>query len=317
MRNLACFNRLTRALLPALLVAAVGSPLTATSATRTTGNATPPQRELHVPMDDLHIVLEGGARHIMLTRSEYRTLRDAAQRQREQRAPIDALFTAAEYHIEVSDERATLTGTFTVSVLTGGQTLLPLDLGPWELLDATLDGKPAPMLSPRPDGTGTASLICHQAGTRTLKIKAATKLRTTKARQLLALNLPTPPATRIYLTMPGDVEVKQGAAIIARRYDDNAKTTHFELLSAAGNSELMMSLNSRLKRRDRVVASSGLLVARVSEAYEQVNATLSLDVLHRAVNSFSFDLPTGYEVTRVATPDLASWEIDRATTPPC
>ncbi len=52
-----------------------------------------------------------------------------------------------------------------------------------------------------------------------------------------------------------------------------------------------------------------VLVDEITEAYERLHATISLGVLHRAVERFEFGLPDGFEITDVATPQLARWAV--------
>ena len=63
-----------------------------------------------------------------------------------------------------------------------------------------------------------------------------------------------------------------------------------------------MSLNSHLQRREQVVAARCVLVDEVTEAYEKLHASVTLVVLHRAVDRFRFVVPEGFEITEITSP---------------
>jgi hypothetical protein len=52
-----------------------------------------------------------------------------------------------------------------------------------------------------------------------------------------------------------------------------------------------------------------VLVDEVTASYERLHATVSMAVLHRAVDQFRFAVPAGFEVTDVRSPQLARWAI--------
>ena len=134
-------------------------------------------------------------------------------------------------------------------------------------------------------------------------------LETTAARQVLNFRLPRPAATRLRLTAPGDVEIKEGADVVSRTVDDAAKVTRFELLPREGDTSLVMTLNSHLQRQQRAVVARSVLIDEVTQAYEKLHATVSLGILYRAVDRFSFVVPEGFEITEVGSPLLARWDV--------
>ena len=71
-----------------------------------------------------------------------------------------------------------------------------------------------------------------------------------------------------------------------------------------------MSLNSHLQRREQAVASRCVLFDEVTEAYEKLHATVTLWVLHRAVDRFRFVVPDGFEIAEIDSPLLARWDVE-------
>ncbi len=263
-------------------------------------------RELLVPFEDLSVLLEGDPNRVLLSRDEYEALLEKAKKQAEARAPRQALLVSADYQAKAGDERAEIAGTLTVSVLEDGLHAVGLDVGGVGLRGATLDGKGAPVgLS----DDGRLTLFVEGKGEHKLVLDVVAPLQTTAARQILNFRLPTPAPARMRLTVPGDVEVKSGAPVVARVFDEAAEVTRIEILPQRGDVSLVMTLNSRLLRKDRIVVARSVFLDEVTQAYERLHATVSMAVLHRAVKGFRFAVPAGFEVTDVRSPNLARWAI--------
>ena len=264
------------------------------------------RREIHVPFEDLGILLEAGPRRVFLPRAEYERLREQARQEEDEAAPVGAVLASADYEITLESGRALIKGILHADVLAEGLHALPLDLSGVGLLEVLLDGKSAAVGH---GAGGDVQLFLQGQGARRLALQAVTPLRTTAAQQILDFRLPTPPATRLRLAVPGDVEVRSGAAMIRRSFDETANMTRMELLPKQGNLNIVLSLNRRMKQQERTVVARSVMVDEVTRAYERLHATVSLEVLHRAVGDFRFSLPDGFEVTDVKSPHLARWEV--------
>ncbi len=264
-------------------------------------------RELYVPFADLSPILRGDPNRVLLSRKAYEALKERAKQEDERRPPRSALVASADYQATLGEGRAEITATVTVSVLAKGLHAVGFDLAGVGLRSATLDGQAAP-LGLADDGRLT--LFVRGVGTHELVLQAVAPVETTAARQTLTFRLPTPPAARMRLTVPGDVEVKAGAPVASRRFDEQAEETRIEILPKAGQVTLVMTLNSRLLRKDRVVVARSVLLDEVTAAYERLHTTVSMEVLHRAVGRFRFVVPDGFDVTDVRTPNLSAWAIE-------
>ncbi len=265
-------------------------------------------RELYVPFEDLHPLLQGDPNRVLLPRDEYEALRKKARKEDERRPPCGVLLAAADYQARLQQGRAEITGRLTVSVLAKGLHAVGLDVAGVGLRAATLDGKPAP-IGLADDGRLT--LFVEGLGRHELALEVVAPLETTAARQVLAFRLPMPPAARMRLAVPGDVEVESGAPVASRHFDEKAEVTHIEILPKPGDVSLVMTLNSRLLRQDRVVVARSVLLEEVTAAQRRLHATVSMEILHRAVRRFRFAVPDGFEVTDVRTPNLSRWAIER------
>ncbi len=265
-----------------------------------------PAREIMVPYEDLPILLEEKTRRVLLTRAEYEQLVAKARRVADARAPVSVAQLSADYSVRVADERAVITGTIVIDVLEDGLYSLGLDFGGVGFRSATLDGKAAPVGLA---DDGRPVLFIEGKGRHTLEVDLVAPLQTTAARQVLDVQLPTPASAKLQLSVPGDVEVKSGTPVISRVFDEKVPETRFELLPSTGRQTVVMTLNSRLKRHDRVVVSRAVQIDQVTEAFDRLSARFDLSVLHRAVDSFRFTVPDGFDVTDVQCVQLAHWAV--------
>jgi hypothetical protein len=264
-------------------------------------------RELFVPFDDLHVLLQG--QRVMLPRAEYeRLLNEAAKNAPEPAAPARAILVAADYEVTVGPQWAEITGQLSIDVLADGLLAVPLELGAVGLRRAWLDDRPAPLGAA--DGRPLVVFV-EGRGRHALKLDLVAPLETSAARQVLRLSLAQAPAVHMRLTAPGDVEIKEGAAVISRRVDEQAGLTRFELVPPRGPASVVMSLNSHLARQERLVTAKSFLVDEMTPACESLRATVSLDVFRRAVDQFRFAVPDGFDVLHVESPSLARWSIER------
>ena len=180
------------------------------------------------------------------------------------------------------------------------------------LADANLDGRDAPWAATTPANWSCSS---RASGGTTLTLDMVARLDTTAARQVLSFRLPRPPAAKLRLTAPGDVEIKEGADVVSRvvgqvaNLSHSATVTRFELLPQRGDTTLVMTLNSHFQRHGRLVMARSVLVDELTAAYEKLHATVSLEILHRAADQFRFVVPEGFEITEVASPLLAYWDV--------
>ena len=149
-------NRLLSRLLPIAASVAVSAAVAAgaeASPTGRPGNAPPPpERELLVPFDDLHLLLESSPHRVLIPRDEFLRLSKRSERKSEAPPPESVMPVSGEYRIAVEQGRARIQGTLLVDVLKEGLHALPLGIGSVSLLDATLDGEPAGILTTLPAG---------------------------------------------------------------------------------------------------------------------------------------------------------------------
>lgn len=275
-----------------------------------------PVRELLVPFDDLNVLLEGPTRRVLISREQYEALLEQAKTTPGEPAPRKTAIIAASYEAQLGDERAQITGSLTIDVLEEGLHAIGLDLSRVGLRRATLDGDEGAPIGRADDGR--LMLFVSGVGLHQLSLEMVAPLATDSARQELNIQVPTPPATRFLIVAPGDVDVQSaagGAAVVSRVVGETPEAqpvTRIELLLARNAPlSLLMTLNSRLQRTERLVLARSVVVGEVTGAYEKLHATISLAVLHRAVDEFSFEIPDGFEITEIASEHLDTWTVQQ------
>ncbi|HEY5315158.1 MAG TPA: hypothetical protein VIK18_21680, partial [Pirellulales bacterium] len=270
--------------------------------------AEPVTRELYVPLDELPTLLAGPTRRVLLSRQQYDALLKKARPVKIEKPPQDVVLLSADYALTIEDERARIAGTLMLDVLTDGLHAVPLTLEDVGIRQAVLDGRGANIGHAQDD---TLTLFVTGRGRHRLTLELLTELGAGSAQQAMSFRLPCCVATRLHATVPGNVEAKQGADVISRQVDERAGVTRFELLPRDGKMKLAFSLNNRQQRQQRVVIARGVLIDAITAADERLYATVSLAVLHRAVDRFHFAVPTGFDVLAVESPSLAHWSVSK------
>ena len=267
----------------------------------------PPVRELFVPFENLNVILDAGGRRVFLTRKEYDDLRRRARKTDEAAAPHAFALTSAEYDVTVVDERAMIRGNIIFDVTQDGLHAIPLPLNGVGLRKATLDGEPAAIGRPR--AGSPSALFVSGVGQHELALDIVAPIEVAAPRQILRFQLPHAATGRMRLTVPGDVEVKSGATVLLHEFDESLAATKLELLPTQGVTTLVMSLNNRETQDQQVVVARSVFVTELTETYERVHMTASMQVLQGVAEQFRFAIPAEFEVIDVATPLLSRWEV--------
>src|SRR5262249_39403919 len=188
----------------------------------------------------------------------------------------EALILSADYEVQLDNARVEIKGTLEIEVLADGLHALPLDLAGVGVRRAVLDDQSAPI--GRASGSPSLTLFVSGRSKHKLLLDMVTYLETNASQQILDFQLPHPAASRLRVTVPGNVEVKHGASVITRQVDDAASVTRLELVPVAGPMKLVMSLNNRQLRQQRIVVVRSVQVAEVTAAYERLHASLQLSI---------------------------------------
>jgi hypothetical protein len=268
---------------------------------------TPPMREIYVPLDDLNVVLESTTQRAFLTRKEYDELLAKAKTTAEKLAPIPHAMTSAQYQATLERGRAVIEGEIAFETLQEGMQLIPLRLSGVGVRSATLDDLPAILAH---DPQAGPVLIVNGRGKHTLTLTLTAPLATSAAQQTLSIELPHAPAAKFSLSVPGNVEVRSGAAVISREVDAEGQLTQLELQLGKGPLSIVLSLNNKLLAKDLVSLARSVFVDEMTQSYERLHATVTLVVLHGALENAALELPAGFEVTSVESPLVSRWAVE-------
>lgn len=267
----------------------------------------PAPRELLVPFSDLHVLLGNETRRVFMTREELAKLKADAKHAPDEALPQQVALLSAQYDAKLESGRAILNGQLQIEVLADGLHALPLSISGVGIRSAQLDKQPAALTSA--DG-GIVQLIVQGRGMHELRLEMVLPIATAAAQQSLSWTVPIPPATKFHLSVPGNVEMKSGAAIVNRRVDDAAAVTHFDLLPTPGAMNLVMSLNNKRLRDETTTLARGVMISEITQGYQRLHANLSMNVLHGAADEFRIGIPRDYDIVQVTSPLLAKWSVE-------
>ncbi|QDS88019.1 hypothetical protein EC9_22050 [Rosistilla ulvae] len=273
---------------------------------KTKADSETPIREIFVPFEDLNVLLESNTNHVFLTRQQYSDLIARAKQTPLVQTPTAATVLSARYEATVETGRVMIDAAIEIDVLRKGLQVVPLALERIGVLEATLDGSPAAIGKGE---SGDPSLFVEGIGRHTLKLRLVAALSNTTTQQTFTLQLPTPPATSFYLTGPGNVQMADSTQVVSQRYDADTDRSRLQLLISPGINQLAMGIGNRQMRQQSVVVARSVLVAEVTESYQRLHATVSMEVLHGGATEFRFAMPAGFDVTHVDSPLMSKFEI--------
>lgn len=263
-------------------------------------------REIYVPYEDLNVVLQQGPRRVYLAREEYEELLARAAPAAQARPQQPPAILEAVYDCVVEEGRARIHGALVVDVPAPGLQAVDLELSGLSVRACRLDGAGAPLGL---DRQGRHRLFVTGPGRKHLELELFVPVSTSAAMQSLQCRLPTPPATRLRLTVPGNIEVSSGAQVVSREVAARGAFTRLELLPQQAELALVMSLNNRQLHEERALVARSVFIDEITPAYERLHATVSFSVLFGAVERLRFLVPPGFEVTDCSGPEVAAWRV--------
>ncbi len=264
------------------------------------------ERTIFVPFDALPILMTGPNERVFMTREEYEQLQAEAAKQPPTPAPLSCVVLSAAYEGSLEGSLLQIRGEIALEVLQPGLQAIPLPMQGVAIRRAMLDDASAP-LAIAPDGQ--VMLFVREPGRHRLELQLHSLVSVAAAQQSLQLRLPSAGSATLAIAVPGNVEVKSGASVVRREFDQATDQTRFELVFPDEPLSVVMSLNNRRLRQERVVTARSVMVSELTTAYERLHVTMHMNVLHGAVDRFLFDVPAGFQITGVTSPLLSQWVI--------
>ncbi|MCA9140665.1 MAG: hypothetical protein KDB00_28025, partial [Planctomycetales bacterium] len=268
----------------------------------------PVVRELYVPFSDLDALLGSNTNRVFMSRQEFENLKAAAEKQPESQGPHAVAVVDADYEATIRDERAIMRGELAIDVRREGVHAVPLGFIGVTVRVATLDGTAARLAQ---DEAGNTLLFVDGIGQHNLVVELVMPVATDSAQQTLRFGVPVAPVCRMELSVPGNVEIIAGASVVRRDVDEAQNLTRFQITAMAGEMSITMSLNNRKTREENTVMARGVVVAEITEAYERLHATMSMNVVNGASDELRFVVDDGLDVDDVSCDLLSRWEIER------
>ncbi|MDR0338465.1 MAG: hypothetical protein LBI18_15445 [Planctomycetaceae bacterium] len=274
------------------------------------------EREIFVPETELGALFEGATNRVLIKRNEFETLRQQAREiqleteQDKNKPPAEAVLLSSDYRVEISDFRAFIDGILEIDVLADGLVSIPLPMEQVAVLEIVFDDSRQPVTLS--ENNGQKIMVLSGKQRYRIRLRLTTPLAIDATRQRLNFRLIYGTETSFRLSVPGDVELKSGASVLLRKVENG--TTNFDLLLPPNNNrtEIIMSLNSHRKGEYSAILVRSVQFAEVTEHYERLHATVSLNELHQGVREASFYVPAGFEITDVQSVFLDRWNVRKS-----
>ncbi len=265
-------------------------------------------RELHVPLNDLPVIIKSDPKRVFMARDEYEQLKTRAKQRELEQPPRASALTAAQFELLVSGDRAHLQGEILIDVLTEPLQRISLPIKGVALLSAKLADKPAPL----GQGTGHVDLFLAGKGPQRLQLEGHLPVRRgdANADRELRFRLPPVGAGTVRLIVPGDVELRAGPAVLSRNFDATTNRTQFLLPLTPGELHVVIGPNQQQESSQASFVAHSLLINEVTTAYERLHARLSVHPTSGRIRQFSVLLPDQFDVLSVHTTQLQKWEMD-------
>ncbi len=265
-----------------------------------------PTREILVPIEDLKVLLDAAPKRVMLDREQFEQLKQRAELKKAEKAPLATALLAADYQMTIDDGRAIIRGSVQIELLRKGLHAVPLEFAGVSLLSATIDDEPAALGRA---ANQQVKLFLEGIGKYQLKLEMALPVVVSAAQQTVSFQLPSPASSTMQIDVPGNVEIKGGADVLRREVNAENNITQFEILVPRAVTKLTMSLNNRRLRDERAAVARSLIITSVGDAYETVEMSISMGILHGAIQRVRFTVPDDLDITTVESEWLDRWRV--------
>lgn len=294
-------------LIAAFLGLILGDLSIAKAQERNPANTDKPLRELYVPFESLDVLLGKEANRVFMTREEYNDLKRKAEIEPSRDVPVKHALLSADYKIAIEQGRATVQGELQVESLVTGWQAISLPFHGVGIRSARWDDAPAALAK---DESGAGLLFIRDIGKHSLNLDMVMPVSVDATQQSLQFHFPDAPIARLSLSAPGNVEIKSGAQVIRRTYDDQNDQTDFEILPGRGATSILLSLNIKTLQDKSTVIARGVLIAEITQGYQRLHATMSMGVLSGASDEFRFAIDDDLEVNTVTSESLSRWTVE-------
>ncbi len=304
-RHLLSLCALAVVILVAMGVAGTGSAFAQTSSPDKNVSDWEKLRLVYVPFSELPAVLNAPQERVLLSREEIVRLLG-------NRAPEKVLtpnlvaWRSAQYQIELDGQVGTLKGKLVVESL--AQQAIPVEL-PWQnLIVQTLqvDGKPPLVFR---DEQGKWYWLILKPGTYELELDAQFVVTIDGERQSLSFRLPEVAASALSVSVPGNVDVLSGPAVLKREFSDPENVTQLELAAGSGAIELLLTLNNRYRTNQLLWTCRQLLLVEIKPESDRFEMVWEPRVMQGQLREIRAPIPSDLEIVNVSGESVKQWQL--------
>ena len=267
---------------------------------------------VYVPYEDLAQLIDPADQAVLMDRGEFETLLAAAKANAQGTDSIELGQVAhADYAVEVSGEKLSLTGKLEVVSLGKGPVAVPLGFAQIGLTRVALDGKPAPLGY---DDQGKLTLVIATKGSHRLDVEGATKLKELSSGGMqFGVSLPAAVAGNMEFSAPGDLEIHATVPVANSSYDKNTDRTNAELtLGGQGQLTVVLLGNGRQQDDRAILLGESAATVHLTRSHQMLGCLYTVQALRRGVRELQFQLPAEWTITEVTCPSLVRWSVDTA-----
>jgi hypothetical protein len=266
----------------------------------------PPPSRVYVPFEDLKKVFEKEGQGVFVPYAEFKELWKKAM-DRGPGATTPSGVSSALYEGRVEGDLALIEATLEVQSGSDGESSVPVGLAGATLGSASLDGKPAVIVS---DKAGRR-VIVRGKGAHTLKATLVAGVLPKDGDRTVAFPSALAPVSRLSFAVPGEgVRVTVEPNLATTRTDEGSGVTRV-LAYVGAASEV------RLTWRPKPVETAGTaaivqaqteVLHRVGEQTVETRLFVRYSILRGGVKTLRVQFPSGERVLQVEGPSIRSWE---------
>jgi hypothetical protein len=294
------------AVLFAASLAATGAVRAQDAPPKDANDDVPPPARVYVPFEDLKKVFDKEGQGVFVPWAEFRELWRKAMDRGPDGAPPSGV-SSALYEGTVEGDLAIVEATLEVQAGADGESAVPVGLAGATIGSATLDGKPAVLVS---DKKGRR-VVVRGRGAHTLKLTLVSAVQPKDGDRTVVFPSAGAPVSRLSFAVPGEgVRVTVEPNLATTRTDEGTGVTR--VLAYVGAAPEV-----RLTWRPKPVETAGAaailqaqteVLHRVGEQTVETRFFARMSILRGSLRTFRVRFPSGERVLQVEGSGIRSWE---------
>ncbi len=297
------------------------------------------ERQTFIPVEDLDVVIARDQAGVLLSKTEFQKLYDAAKKNADVQPKLPAVVTAtgADYRAKIDGDHLVISATVRLQQFASGWVELPLNFGNLSVLSATLNDQPAklgrravvaaPLPEPVPQNNqpqqaapakGKALLPAptqlvlfnNQPGAATLKLELSTVLESVGGDKFARFDLMDAPAAMLNVDVAANRTLKWFGRTLDRPAAADQPTTY--QLPVGGQSTVLLLFTGTQTQQasDSLTFASTGYGVRVAPGEVVWEAATRLQVFGTPLTTLQCVVPRSLEITDVTSTGLEGWTLE-------